>query len=154
MAQRLDVQYVCFYTDGSAARKVAPTVPLKTIRLPQIKRMKRIVLRVDPVALAGIFVAAVMLVLMVVGVVQLHTARQQLDTMTAYVNNLQMENELLEDTFHRGYDLQEVERTALALGLVPKEQVKHVTVQVPETVTEDAPGTWERFYIFLTGMFA
>ena len=154
MAQRLDVQYVQFYTDGSAARKVAPAAPLKTIRLPKIKKMKPIVLRVDPVAVAGIIVAALMLVLMCVGVAQLNSTRQELHTMRTYVENLRVENELLEDTFQKGYDLEQIERTALALGLVPKEQVKYVTVQVPEAVTEDAPGTWERFYIFLTGLFA
>ena len=154
MAQRLDVQYVQFYTEGSAARKVAPRVPLKTIRLPKIKKLKPIVLRVDPVAIAGIVVATLMLVLMFVGVAQLNSTRQELTTMSAYVENLRVENELLEDTFHKGYDIEQVESTALAIGLVPKEQVKHVTVQVPETVTEDAPGTWERFYIFLTGLFA
>lgn len=154
MAQRLDVQYVQFYTDGSAARKVAPMATLKTIRLPKIKKLKPIVLRVDPVAIAGIVVATLMLVLMCVGVARLNSTRQELNTMSAYVENLRVENELLEDTFQKGYDIEQVERTALAIGLVPKEQVKHVTVQVPETVTEDAPGTWERFYIFLTGLFA
>jgi len=154
MAQRLDVQYVQYYTDGSAARKVAPVAPLKTIRLPKIKKMKPIVLRVDPVAVVGIVVAALMLVLMYVGVAQLNSTRQELYTMRSYVENLRVENELLEDKFQEGYDLEQIERTALALGLVPKEQVKHVTVQVAEAVTEDAPGTWERFYTFLTGLFA
>ena len=36
MAQRLSVQYVQFYTDGSAARKFAPLAPLKTMKLPKI----------------------------------------------------------------------------------------------------------------------
>ena len=44
MARQLDVQYIRFYTDGSAAHKVAPVAPLKTIKLPKIKKHKRIYL--------------------------------------------------------------------------------------------------------------
>ena len=33
MARQLDVQYVRFYTDGSAARKVATVEPLKQMNL-------------------------------------------------------------------------------------------------------------------------
>lgn len=154
MAQRLDVQYVRFYTDGSAARKVAPVAPLNTIKLPKVKKAKRIVVHIDPVAIAGIFMAAVMLVLMTVGVVQLNIQRQALNEMTAYVEELQTENEILEERFQNGYDIAEIERTALALGLVPEDQVRHVTIQAPEMTVEDEPDAWERFYIFLTGLFA
>ena len=154
MAQHPDVQYIRFYTDGSAARKVAPVAPLKTIKLPRIKRHRRITLQIDPVAIAGIVMAGVMLVLMTVGVIQLTTARQELQEMTAYVDTLQEKNSSLEATYAQGYDLESVEKTALALGLVPKEQVKHVTIHVPQAQVTEEPGAWERFYTFLTGLFA
>ena len=111
-------------------------------------------MHIDPVAIGGILLSAVMLVLMVVGIVQLRNARAQLQTMEAYVQTLQEENVSLQATFDQGYDLDQIERTALALGLVPKEQVEHVTIRVPEAVIEETPGAWERFYIFLTGLFA
>ena len=155
MARQPDIQYIRFYTDGSAARKVAPVTPFKTIKLPKIKKLKRTVLHIDPIALAGIAMAAVMLVLMSVGILQLRNAQQELLAMTAYVDTLQEENTSLRETFAEGYDLEEIQRTALALGLVPKDQVRHVTIQVPqEQVEEEAPGAWDRFYIFLTGLFA
>ena len=154
MARQLDVQYVRFYTDGSAARKVAPVAPLKTIKLPKIKKHKRITLHIDPIAIGGIVMAAVMLVLMLVGVAQLASTRQELAQMEDYVQTLQQENVSLEATYEQGYDLQAVERTALALGFVPKDEVMHVTIRVPQPQITEEPGAWEQFYTFLTGLFA
>ena len=155
MAQRLDVQYVQFYTDGSAARKFAPLAPLKTMKLPKLKKAKRIVLHIDPVAVAGIAMAAFMIVLMLVGVSQLNQQRRELNQMTEYVEQLQVENQLLEGRFERNCDMEALEQTALALGLVPQDQVKHVTIAAPEVEDhQEQQGTWERFYIFLTGLFA
>ena len=154
MARQPDVQYIRFYTDGNAARKIAPAAPMKTIRLPKVNIKKKVTLYVDPIAVAGIFMAIVMLVLMTVGVVQLSNARKELHTMTAYVDTLQQEQDSLMDTYSQGYDLESVEKTALALGLVPKDTVKHVQIRVPQEQIAEAPGPWESFYIFLTGLFA
>lgn len=154
MARQPDVQYIRFYTDGSAARKVAPVAPLKTIKLPKIKKHKRITLHIDPIAISGIVMAAVMLVLMLVGVTQLTNTRQELVSMQSYVQTLQEEKISLEVTYEQGYDLEAVEQTALALGLVPKEEVKHVSIRVPQPQIEEEPSAWEQFYTFLTGLFA
>lgn len=154
MAQRLDVQYVQFYTDGSAARKVAPMAPLKTMKLPEIKKIKRLVLHIDPVAIAGICMAVFMIVLMLVGAAQLSAQRQQLNEMTMYVEDLRVENQILENRFDQRCDLEQIERTALALGMVPEAQVRHVTIPAPDMIEEEAPNSWEQFYIFLTGLFA
>ena len=154
MAQRTDIRYVQFYTDGSAARKVAPLAPLKTLKLPKIRLKKRITLRIDPLAIAGILMAVVMSVLMVVGMVKLETASQELQTMESYVQTLSQENVQLQQTFREGYDLEEVKTTALALGLVPKDQVQHITLRVPPEQVVEEPTSWERFCTFLTGLFA
>lgn len=155
MARHPEIQYVRFYTDGSAARKVAPVAPIKTIKLPKIKKFRKITLHIDPVALGGIVMAAVMLVLMVVGVAQLSNVRSELQTMSAYVETLQEENTSLKNEFAQDCDLEEVQRTALALGLVPKDEVRHVSIRVPDLPQQESqPGTWERFYTFLTGLFA
>ena len=154
MARHPDVQYIRFYTDGSAAKKVAPVAPLHTIRLPKIKLPQKAVLRIDPVAICGIVMALVMLVLMTVGAVQLHSARQELETMSGYVEMLQQENASLQVTLSEGYDLAEIERTAQALGLVPREQVRHITIEVATEEATQEPNSWEQFYTFLTGLFA
>ena len=96
MARQPDVQYIRFYTDGSAARKVAPVAPLNTIKLPKIKKHRRITLHIDPIAIGGIVMAAVMLILMLVGVAQLTNTKQELALMQSYVQTLQQENISLE----------------------------------------------------------
>ena len=154
MARQPDIQYIRYYTDGSAARKVAPLAPLKTLKLPKIRLKKRITLRIDPLAIAGILMAVVMSVLMVVGMVKLETASQELQTMESYVQTLSQENGQLQQTFREGYDLEEVKTTALALGLVPKDQVQHITLRVPPEQVVEEPTSWERFCTFLTGLFA
>lgn len=154
MARKSDIQYVRFYTDGSAARKLAPVAPLKTIKLPKPKSKKRRIVHIDPLAFAGILMAAVMLIMMAVGIGQLNTARQEMQMMDNYVQTLTGENQQLQKTFEESYDLEQLEKTALALGLVPENQVKHITVQLPPVQQTEEPSTWEQICTFLTGLFA
>ena len=154
MAQKVDVRYVSFYTGGSAAKKIAPVQPLKTIKLPCIKKLKRITLHIDPVATAGIIMAAVLMILLCVGVTQMQTARQETAQLAAYVDTLQTENAALRAEFNAGYDLETVEKTALALGMVPMEDVQRVSIQVQNLDAPAKAGAWERFFIFLAGLFA
>ncbi len=154
MTRQLDVQYVRYYTNGSAAQKVATVEPIQPLRLPKAKKYKRMVLRVDPIATVGIIVSALMLVLMLVGVSQLSSAQAKTNSMEAYVSRLEAENATLTAAYEASYDLEKIEETALALGMVPKDQVAHVTIRVPEVTAEETPGAWERFCTFLTGLFA
>ena len=154
MARRLDVQYVQFYTKGNAAYKVAPVAPLPTAKLPRVKKQKRIVLHIDPVAVAGIIMAAFMMVLMTVGVIQLHNARQNVVALENQVDALWQEHRQLNAAYEDGYDIADVEKTALALGMVPREEVTQIVMQVPDVPEEKEPGPWERIYTFLTGLFA
>lgn len=154
MARRTNVQYVQFYTDGSAARKVAPVAPLKTMKLPKIKKVKRTTLHIDPTAFAGIAMAVMMAVLIVIGVVRLSVAQQEMNQMSQYVQTLREENVRLEQEFAEGYDIEEIERTALALGMVPEDQVEHITMKLPEIQETEEPSGWDRFTTFLAGLFA
>ena len=99
MAQQLRVQYVQYYTDGSAARKVESPVPQAAPRKARAKKQKRIVIPVDPVSILGILVAAVMLVLMVVGYTQLQNTQQEVQTMEQYVSTLRRENAALQEEY-------------------------------------------------------
>ena len=156
MAAKVDVQYIRFYTDGSAAKQVMPLFPeeKKARRARARKQAQRRVIYVDPVAIFSIAVAAALLVCMVVGLASLQQARQQNAQMLSYVQTLEQENERLQQTYAEGYDLQEIEKTALALGMVPAENVRNdaILVQMPEQ--EQMPSGWERFVAFLTGLFA
>lgn len=154
MARQLDVQYVRYYTDGSAARNIAPSVSRKTQSLPKYtKKKRRIVLHIDPVAIAGILMAGIMLVLMIVGVVELNRAQQETARMDAYVQTLRQENTVLQTAFDEGYDREQVEYMAKALGMVPGEQAQRISISVPVD-QETNPGFWNYLTTFLAGLFA
>ena len=154
MTNKPTIQYVQFYTAGSAAQKIAPVVPLKTLRMPKVRKHKKITLHIDPVATVAILMCKVIIVLMIAGLGQLNTVRQQTAVMTQYVDTLQSKQIALETTYEAGYDLETVERTALALGMVPKEQVQRVSITVPVVEEEVSVSAWEQFCTFLTGLFA
>ena len=154
MAQLSKVQYVQFYTEGSAARKLDLKVPGIQEARPRPRKQKRIKLYVDPVAIAGILVAAVMLILMVVGVFQLRDAQAERSILAKQVADLEQEHALLQNAYTSGYKLEDIEQTAQALGLVPEEQVRHIILDsYPVSVEEEADG-WNGFWAFLTGLFA
>lgn len=154
MAQRLDVRYITCYTDGSAAREVAPVEPFHTLKLPRVKKHRRLVVHVDPIAICGTVLSLVLIVSMIVGAVQLNRARQEAARMEAYVQTLRRENEELTVKYRDGIDMDHVMQTAKALGLVPVEQVKHITIRVPEGPQPQQLSFWEQVYTFLTGLFA
>ena len=155
MARYPEIQYIRFQTDGNAARKVEVAAPIKTLRLPRAKaQLKPKVLRIDPLALTAILMVIVMASLMFVGVAQLNAAQQQTIAMQTHVKALESKNETLRSNFEKDCDLDEIERTAMALGMVPAEQVTHISVRVPQQTIPQQPGAWERITMFLTGLFA
>lgn len=154
MTNKPDIQYIQFYTAGSAAQKIAPVVPLKTLRMPKVRKHKKITLFIDPVATAAIAMCAVVLIMMFVGLGQLNTIRQKNAVMAAHVQTLQSEKAALEAAYEAGYDLEEVERTALASGMIPKDQAQRIAITVPSVEQEATTGPWEQFCTFLAGLFA
>ena len=156
MAQRVDVQYIHFYTQGSAARKLQPAVKPQTGTLPQIKKRKIQRIYVDPVAALGTVVAVCMLIMMMVGINQLRVERQKTADMAAYVEQLQAKNTALQAQYEEECDLEAVEKTALALGMIPQPQAAHTSIEVEVPVVEDQmqASIWQRIGTFLTGLFA
>lgn len=155
MAAKHDIRYVQYCTDGSSARKLAPAYPgAKPEKLPKARKQKKLLVYVDPVAIAGIVVAAMMLLMMVIGIGSYNAAQQHTAQMENYVARLRAENDALTESYASGYDLEEVEKMALALGMVPQEEVEHVSIQVSVPQIGQKPGPWERFTTFLTGLFA
>ena len=148
------VQYVRFATVGSAARKPVSMTAVKKTVLPKPRKKLRTVVHVDPVAVLGILVAAFMMVTMIVGLVDFAAARQEAAVMEQYVEQLSEQNRQLQQTYESGYDLEVVENTALALGMVPKDQVETVTIYVSEPQQTETITLWTRIGTFLTGLFA
>ena len=155
MTQRVDIQYVQFYTSGSAAKRVAPAISVHTGALPQIKKRKVRRIYVDPVAILGTAVALCMLVMMLVGLSSLRAEQEKTVAMVEYVEQLRQENEALHAQYAAECDLEKIEETALALGMIPREEASHIAIQVsvPE-VQEEPASLWQKIGTFLTGLFA
>ena len=156
MARKNEILYVNFYTDGSAARKIAPAFPAaKPQKKVAAKRQEKLLVHVDPVAVCSLVVAVVMLVMMSVGLTSLQNARAEMLAMESYVQQLKAENAQLNEEFSRQVDLDEVEKTALALGMVPSEQAQTTPITVSiahEPVVEET--FWMQVTAFLTNLFA
>ncbi len=156
MARRSDIQYIRIYTEGTAARKLEPApAPRRKPKPARPKARKTVAIRVDPLAVAGIAVAVVMLVLMAVGLAKLDEVQQQRQALETYITQLQQENAALQDTYDNGYDLEEIRRNAEALGMVPVEDLPHIQIQVPpEAPDQGEAGWWESVLAFFTELFA
>ena len=156
MAQRVDVQYIRYYTQGSAAKRVLPAVKQQTGAIPQMKKKKIQRIYVDPVATLGIVVAVCMFVAMIVGITNLRAEQQKTAEMTAYVEMLQEKNAALQTQYMEQCDLEAVEKTALALGMIPCEEANRTTIEVelPPMENEKPASIWQRIGTFLTGLFA
>lgn len=155
MAYKPEIRYIQLYTDGTAAKKIAPR-PVNSVKqaVKQLPRKKRVVY-VDPLALCGIVVAAVMLVLMFVGVFQLRVAQQENEAMQEYVDTLKESNATLKQRYSEECNLEEIEKAALALGMIPAEQAQHITIHVQLPLQDSGePSFWENIGTFLTGLFA
>ncbi len=154
MAQQVNVQYVQFYTQGSAARRIAPKPAVRTDTLPQIKKRKLVRVYIDPVAILGTLVAVCMLIMMAVGVSQLRNEQQKTVEMEQYVARLQIENRQLKAEYAVQCDLEAVEQTALALGMIPQQEAVHIPITVEVPQVEEPVSMWQRIGTFLTGLFA
>ena len=157
MANKPDIRYINYYVSGTAAPNLVPKpVRRKKPQLPKprVRENRELLLQVDPFAIAGIAVAAVLLVLMCVGVTRLYTQKAEVSANVQYLEKLQAEQVQLQGTYTAGYDLEEVKKIALALGMVPKDTLIHdeVSVTIPTPVQEST--RWENFWNFVTGLFA
>ncbi len=157
MNQKPKIQYVGqFYVHGSEARalqlqeqKRQAKTKLPIARIQKIEKVY-----VDPVALAGIAVAVVMLVTMVLGAIQLKRDWDQYEQVSSYVSELKKENARKNHAYRMSYDLADIETKARAMGLVPRTELETMTVSV--TVPEKVPQMtrMEEIRFFLEGLFA
>ena len=154
MAQHVSVQYVQYYTQGSAARRIVPGISAYFRPLPVMQKRKVRRIYVDPVAILGTAVAISMLIMMAVGVSQLRTQQQKTAEMEQYVARLQMETRQLQAEYAAACDLEAVEQTALALGMIPQQQAARTTIAVEPPQQQEQLTVWNRIGTFLTGLLA
>ena len=156
MVNKPEIQYVGqFYVYGSEAKKLEPKQKIKKAktRLPLARLEKIEKIYVDPVATVAIAVAVVMLVVMVLGALQLQTAWEEYEVMSQYVSNLKRDNAQLESDYRSGYDLEEIEAKALAIGMVPIDQVQTMTVTVTSPEPKPEVTLWDDIVWFFSGLF-
>lgn len=157
MANKPEIQYVGqFYVYGSEAKELARKKEHKkaNTKLPlhYFERVRKIY--VDALALVSLLTAGVLLVAMVMGALSLQTAWQELDVARQYVYELEDTNRVLTAEYRSGYDLEEIRSAAIALGMVPVEQVQVKPLTVTMPVVEPEPTWVEDIFWFLNGLFA
>ena len=154
MARGSDIQYVQFYTDGSAARQFEPKPrqPKKKLQQPRPRRKKKIVLHVDFIAVAGMLVAGVMLLLMLTGMSGLNKLNDEVTRLEGYLSELEQENLELHHTYREGYDIDEIREQALEMGMIPASRATTVTIQVGDAAESEEQVS--SFWSFLEGLFA
>lgn len=155
MAMQPEIRYINAYVSGTAAPQPEKRPQKRTMaQLPKAKKQLRYVIPVDLVALGGILSAVVLVIMLTVGLVQMNQAQQEAKIYRDYAMSLQQENAQLQDTYTSGYDLEEVRQIAIAMGMVPMEEVPHLQMQVETPQVEQEPTAWESFWTFFLGMFA
>jgi hypothetical protein len=158
MAMQPDIQYVRFYTTGSAARKLElqpkkEKAKISAPQRPQTRRKQKTVVYIDPVSMFAVLVAGVMFIAMAVGMLQLGSINAETVRMDSYVSELRAENTKLRNEYENGYDLKDVEQKALEMGLVPIDEVEKVYIEVPEIAEPQEPSFWEKAGAFFSELF-
>lgn len=159
MARKPDIQYVGqFYVPGSEAHQpeLKPIFQPSRIKAPKFLRKEKVEILVDPVALASTVVAVALLILMVVNIFQYVGAVRAYEEMQDYMVELRDDNARLNHDYRTSgdYDLEYVEKTALALGFVPADQAEVVQIDVSVPQPEAEPTFWDDVKWFFDGLFA
>ena len=157
MAHKPKIQYVGqFYVHGSEARALALEEERKQAKARRpIARLQKVeLIYVDPVAVVSIAVSFLMLATMLTGVLALKADWEAYEAMSAYVSYLNKENAKLETEYRSGYDLADIQSKALALGLVPKDQLASSIVTVTMPVEEPQPSRVDQIRQYFEDMFA
>ena len=153
-----NIEYIQkFYSYGSEAKAVQAQPVRKQEEKPLLpKRQKEPVTTVciDPVAFCGIMVAIVMVLVLMAGMIQYGIIRDDHAVMESYVNELRGEQALNQYLYKAGYDLELVEITARALGMIPVSEAQTITMQVEVPVRPEEPGFIDNLVWFFSGLFA
>lgn len=150
MAKR-NLRYIQ-YNASSLAPKLEPKKPVSRPK-SQPKPEITYTLAVDPLPFIAIVMAAVMLVLMVVGCVELAQVRDQEEKLYHYVQDLREETVTLKDKFDKRVDMELLEAAAIGLGMIPIEQAQRITVSA-DPYEPAQFSLWQQLKSAVEGLFA
>ena len=157
MVQKPKIQYIGqFYVHGSEARALALEEERKKAKARRpLARLQQVeLIYVAPVAVVSIVVSVIMLATMLTGALALKDDWAAYEQMAAYVSFLNRENAELEKEYREGYDLEDIRSKALALGMVPADQLENRTVTVTMPVKEPQISRIEQIKTYFEDMFA
>lgn len=154
MANQNNIQYVRYYAPGSEAIQLEPQRRRKERPAPRpVPEEERIAIRFNPVEVFGCTVAVIMVVCVIIGFCQLYGLNDQLAQARTDLSNQKNIHYELQKNYENGYDLDEIRSAAEAMGLVPMEEVQHITITIPEPeVTEELP-RWQQWWLDFQSMF-
>ena len=154
MARKYTERYVRYYTFGSAAAKLEQQQ--KQAELPKYKApQKRRPIAFDPFAVAGNAVAILLAVLMVVGLIQVAGTTAQVRELETKVAVLELEQQMLQERYESGYDLEEVRIAAQSMGMVQVQDADHVRLNIPAENQQDQQlSWWDSLLLSLRQIFA
>lgn len=154
MAPRPDIQYVQFYTVGTAARKLsAPSQYIPGIR-PRTKAKKKTAVKVYPVETLAILTALALLVTILIGAFSYKKAADEYQTMCRYVTDLENQRRSLADQYEKNFDENTILQTATSTGMVKADQVRQIYISVSEPAVELPEEESKGIIGFLTALFA
>ena len=153
MARNNGIEYIRFYTSGTAAQKLEPEEPRKPRRPAPRQKKKRIPIAFDPVAVFGTTVAIVMVLCVIIGFAQHNHMNDQITAMEQQISALKSQQYALEKKYSAGIDLEDIRQTANAMGLVPIEEVRHITITIPEPEVEETLPWWQELWMNFKAMF-
>lgn len=154
MAKKDEIQYVRYYEYGTTVRRLDPLPRRKSRPLPEPKpAAKPKPVLIDPVAVFGTAVAVVMLLCMLIGFLQVNQGNRDIHTMEQYISSIQADHYTLEKEYQAGYDIEEIQTAAEAMGLVPVEQVRHIRVSIPEPEVVEKLPWWQSLWNDFRAMF-
>lgn len=150
-----DIQYIQFYTSGSAARELVPVLRPEAAAENHPRRSRKPVLYIDPVAILGMLTAVVLTICLLIGFNQFKQAKEDYEYVHGYNCQLQQQHKQLQKTYKESYNKEDVRLEAVLMGYVPSWQVQHVTIkaQEPEPIPEE-PGILRQAWNYLTELFA
>lgn len=152
-----NIEYIQNYYSYGSEAKVIEFKPVyqepEKPKLPKREKDPVTTICIDPVAFCGIMVAVVMVLVMLAGVIQFGVVSQDHAVLENYVNELREDEVLLRHQYTAGYDLEVVEETARALGMIPISEAKTISIHVEVPEMPEEPGVFENIRWFLAGLF-
>ena len=121
---------------------------------PRPKRRPKTKIYVDPMALAGLVVAAGMRVVMTMGIMEFSAVCKEHQQLQKDLTALRDANVEMMHDYRTSYELSEIEETARALGMIPISEAKTITLKVTVPQPQPEPTLWDDFIWFISGLFA